>query len=324
MDVIGVYAAGVRNVVASCGTALTPAQVRGMKRHSSKIVVNFDPDAAGADATERHIQLLIDEGMHVRVLELEAGLDPDEYIKQYGAETYQGRLARANSYFLWLADRARKRFDMSSAEGRTAGYQAVLLPAIRRISDRLERASVAAEVAEYLGLDRNLVLEEFRRTPGQRVPQPAKPAKPPTIPARQLELVRSLVVNPDIRETLLPRIQASQAARKFLVWPVLEAMLNLFQTDPRFTYQTLESKLAEPGRALVSAELFADEHREPLEREHLGVALQWLDNEDFETRIGEIQQQIREAERAGDLTGALGLMTQLEGMKRGANRGGTA
>src|SRR5271154_5666402 len=81
MDVIGVYSAGVRNVVASCGTALTNTQVRAIKKYSDRIVVNFDPDAAGGNAAERSIQMLLDEGMHVRVLELGGELDPDEYVK---------------------------------------------------------------------------------------------------------------------------------------------------------------------------------------------------------------------------------------------------
>ena len=116
MDVIGVYAAGVKQVVASCGTALTSDQVRAIKRHSESITVNFDPDTAGANATEKSIQILLDEGMHVRILELAGGLDPDEFVKAHGPEEYASRLERATGYFLWLADRARKKFDMSSAE----------------------------------------------------------------------------------------------------------------------------------------------------------------------------------------------------------------
>ena len=102
--------------------------------------------------------------MHVRILELAGGLDPDEFVKAHGPEEYAARLERATGYFLWLADRARKKFDMSSAESRIAGFEALLLPSIRRISDRLERAAVATEVAEYLGVDRSLVLKEFRAT----------------------------------------------------------------------------------------------------------------------------------------------------------------
>src|SRR5471032_2382515 len=77
MDAIGVSSAGFGAVVASCGTALTPQQVQALKRHAPKIAVNFDPDAAGANAMERSINLLLQEGMQVRIVELDGGLDPD-------------------------------------------------------------------------------------------------------------------------------------------------------------------------------------------------------------------------------------------------------
>ena len=138
MDVIGVYAAGVKEVVASCGTALTNGQVRTMHRHADTVVVNFDPDTAGANATEKAIQLLLDEGLHVRVVALDGGLDPDEYCKRNGAEAYRAKLDGAATYFHWLADRARTRFDMKTSDGKVAAFK-FLLPAVQKISDKLER-----------------------------------------------------------------------------------------------------------------------------------------------------------------------------------------
>ena len=75
-------------------------------------MVNFDPDAAGADAAERSINLLLDEGMCVRIVELEDGLDPDEYCKEHGTDAYRAKVDQAPSYFYWLADRARANFDL--------------------------------------------------------------------------------------------------------------------------------------------------------------------------------------------------------------------
>src|SRR5258706_1825180 len=184
MDVIGVYTSGVREVVASCGTSLTTQQVQAMKRHSGRIVVNFDPDAAGAAATEKSLQALLEEGMHVRVLELEGGLDPDEYCKQRGAEQYNSALSEAKPYFYWLADRARSRYDMRTAEGRVAAFQ-FLLPAIHRLTDKIERSAIAGDVAGYLGVDSGLVLENFRKAAIDRrektLAAPPKPMRPDEI-----------------------------------------------------------------------------------------------------------------------------------------------
>src|SRR5580704_18443398 len=137
MDVIGVYSAGVHNVVASCGTALTNTQVRVLRGHTERIVVNFDPDTAGANAAEKSIQLLLDEGLRVRVLELGGDLDPDEYVKASGADAYRRRLEKAPAYFHWLADRARKKFDFGTVEGRMDAFKS-LAPHIQSIADRLE------------------------------------------------------------------------------------------------------------------------------------------------------------------------------------------
>ncbi len=123
MDVIGVYAAGITEVVASCGTALTNLQIRTIHRHTDAMVLNFDPDGPGAKAAEGAIQLLLDEGLQVKVVALDGGLDPDEYVKQNGAEAYRAKVDGAGSYFHWLADRARVQFDMRSSEGRMAASQ---------------------------------------------------------------------------------------------------------------------------------------------------------------------------------------------------------
>src|SRR5712692_757527 len=176
MDVIGVHAAGVKEVVASCGTALTAAQARALHRHADTVVVNFDPDTAGANAAERAIQLLLDESLHVKVLTLDGGLDPDDYVKQHGAEAYRAKLDSASGYFHWLADRARARFDMRGAEGRMDAFK-FLLPAVQKISDKLERAAIASDLAGYLGVEPGLVLDQFKRAAADRrapaiLPQP--------------------------------------------------------------------------------------------------------------------------------------------------------
>ena len=146
MDVIGVYAAGVKEVVASCGTSLTNGQVRTIHRHADNVMVNFDPDTAGANAAEKAIQLFLDEGLHVRVLALDGGLDPDEYVKQNGAEAYRKKLDAASGYFHWLADRARAKFDMRSSDGRMDAFK-FLLPSVQKICDKLERAAIASDLA---------------------------------------------------------------------------------------------------------------------------------------------------------------------------------
>ncbi|HSA92845.1 MAG TPA: DNA primase, partial [Terriglobales bacterium] len=102
MDCIAVDAAGFHNVIASSGTAFTEAQVRLLARFTRNLVVNFDPDTAGAAAAERSLALLVSEDFHVKVLTLEPGFDPDLFLRRRGREAYARALRDSQKYFDYL------------------------------------------------------------------------------------------------------------------------------------------------------------------------------------------------------------------------------
>ena len=105
MDCISVYTAGFHNVIASSGTAFTEIQAKLLGRFSKNIVVNFDPDTAGAAAAERSLALLVSEDFQIKVLTLESGFDPDLYIRRKGVRGLHRR-AGAFAEILRLPDRA--------------------------------------------------------------------------------------------------------------------------------------------------------------------------------------------------------------------------
>ncbi len=314
MDVIGVYAAGVHEVVASCGTALTNHQVQALKRHSDKIVVNFDPDPAGATATERSINMLLDESMHVRILELDGGLDPDEYCKQNGARAYMAKLAEAKNYFYWLADRARGKFDMKTAEGRVAGFQ-FLLPAIQRISDKLERLAVVNDVAGYLGVDAGPVLENFRKAAAERE-RAVRPVVEPVRPVERL-LLNLLLANAGARSHLMPRLKHMPALAQFATRRIFEAIFALDEAGEPVEFGNLDARLDENERILLAAAVLADETDSTvLSLEQGESCLSVLESAQREDERAELKAKVRAAERGGDLAEALRLSAELSRMDR--------
>ena len=322
MDAIGVYTAGVQEVVASCGTALTTQQVQTMKRHSGRIVVNFDPDAAGANATEKSLQALLEEGMHVRVLELEGGLDPDEYCAQRGAGQYQAALGEAKPYFYWLADRARSRYDMRTAEGRVAAFQ-FLLPAIQRITDKIERTAIAGDVAGYLGVDSGLVLESFRKAAADRREKTLAPA--PAEPVRHDEkiLLKLFLGSEEARMRLIPELQSLGAVEQFATRRIFEALFALHAGAGDFGLAELDGRLEEADRALLASIALDDATGEENPALDLGKAcLDKLQRRALETRIAAIKASIKNAERAGDMTGALRLYEDLQRFEQSQRAGG--
>lgn len=310
MDVIGLWGAGVRQAVASCGTALTLEQVRLLRRHSDKLVVNFDADAAGAEATERSIHLLLEQGMRVRVLALGEGLDPDEYVRRQGAEAYRARLNAAPGYFYWLADRVRARFDMRKLEERVEGLR-LLLPAIQKMPDKLERAAVAGEIASYLGVEPGLVLEQFRKAAAQRKQEPDKPPRQPLAPA-ELVLLKALVADAGARRQVLPRLAGLRSLEGLQSRPLLEAMAQLEASGAGFSYAALEARLAEPEKALLASLVFADEEDQESDMLPQALAcLESLEQKERELRRAELRARVKAAEREGHLEEALRLAAEL-------------
>src|SRR5882724_7742837 len=161
MDCIAVYSAGFHNVIASSGTAFTETQVRLLGRFSKNIVVNFDPDIAGAAATDKSLGMLVEEEFNVRILRLEAGFDPDLFIRKQGAEAYARALKGAPRYFEYLVDRVLHMFPVKSPEGKKNAVN-YLLPHIHRVPNRIERESLANDIAQKLNIDSAVLRQEFK------------------------------------------------------------------------------------------------------------------------------------------------------------------
>jgi DNA primase len=167
MDCISAYLAGIANVLATSGTAFTEAQVRLLSRYSTRVIVNFDPDTAGANAAEKSIALLSEEGFEVKVVTLEGGLDPDRYIWERGAREYMAALRGARRYEEYLIDRARQLHPPRSPEAKVKALN-FLLPHIRRIPNRIARDEFAANAAQKLDIDAALVLKELKQAAADR------------------------------------------------------------------------------------------------------------------------------------------------------------
>jgi len=333
MDVIGVFAAGVKEVVASCGTALTNTQVRAIHRHADTVVVNFDPDDAGANAAERAIQLLLDEGLHVKVLAFGGGagdathakLDPYEYVKQFGPDAYRAQLDSASSYFHWLADRARGKFDMRGADGRMDAFK-FLLPAVQKISDKLERAAVASDLAGYLGVEPGLVLEQFkkaateRHAPGQvTAPQPKRAAV--QIPALERILLNTLLSSEETRQQILPRLPVAMTTG-FVTREVLDTLRQMAEAGP-VKFAALDARLSEPGRTLLHDIAAADEIGDDNEcLAQADACLRRLQANFQRGQLDELRARVKTAGREGRSEEALHWTAELQRLEEEVKRDG--
>jgi DNA primase len=191
MDCISVYAAGFHNVIASSGTAFTELQAKLLGRFSKNVVVNFDPDTAGAKATERTLGLLVEEEFQIKVLTLEQGFDPDLFIRRKGKDAYGTALKHSQKYFDYLIERARAQFPVRSAEGKVKAVNH-LLPHIQRVPSRIVRDELAHEIAQKLGIDSSVLRQELRHAAGTRAAAAVKAPAEAQVTDSERILIRAL------------------------------------------------------------------------------------------------------------------------------------
>jgi DNA primase len=191
MDCISVYAAGFHNVIASSGTAFTEIQAKLLGRFSKNAVVNFDPDTAGAKATERTLGLLVEEEFQIKVLTLEQGFDPDLFIRRKGKDAYGEALRHSQRYFDYLIDRARSHFPGRTGESKQKAVN-YLLPHIQRVPSRIVRDELSQEIAQKLGIDSSILRQELRHVASERSATAVKaPAEAQATDAERI-LIRAL------------------------------------------------------------------------------------------------------------------------------------
>src|SRR6202451_3103487 len=191
MDCISVYAAGFHNVVASSGTAFTELQTKLLGRFSKNVVVNFDPDTAGARATERTLGLLVEEEFNIRVLTLETGFDPDLFIRRQGKDAYSAALKNSQKYFDYLIDRARVMFPSRNSDSKIKAVNH-LLPHIQRVPSRIVRDGLALEISQKLGIDSAVLRQELKHTATNRSASALKGSSDAQITAAERVLIRAL------------------------------------------------------------------------------------------------------------------------------------
>lgn len=313
MDVIGAVQAGVSEVVATCGTALTTEQIRAMKRHSQNLHLNFDPDTAGANAAERSIKLLLDESMRVRIVELEGGLDPDEYCKEHGAEQYMQRVAGAKTYFYWLADRARARFNMREPQGRVDVFQ-FLLPAIQGLSDKLERVAVANDLASYLGVESGLVLEHFRKVAADRTDRTPAPKSDPAHATERI-LLPLLVSDDEARGRLVEEMRDLPALRQTGTFAIVEILMQMHDAGETVNFNSLHARLNGVQQDQLAAIVLDAGAAGGATLEDGLACLEALRKGDRNTVIRELKNRIRQAEREGRLQEAMALAQELSSLR---------
>ncbi len=180
-DLLSLYQAGIRNCVASSGTALTAEQIQLLSRYTKTIALVYDADSAGSKATMRGVDLIIENGMEVQVAELPAGDDPDSFVRSHGATAFQELIAGAVTFLDFKAKVFESQGLLATPEGQTRAVRSIV-ETIARMKDEIKQQLYIKSLAEKYGLYETTLFRELERLAGSR-----SAGKRPQPPVKQRE-----------------------------------------------------------------------------------------------------------------------------------------
>jgi DNA primase len=312
LDLIVPYQAGVRNVVASLGTALTPEQAKLLGRFARKVVINYDGDRAGVQAAGRAIETLLAEDFEVKVLVLPDNADPDEYIRSNGVEAYQELRGKALPHIQFVLDQAVRDRNLHRPAEKAAAVEEVL-PYVRAVRNTIQKREYFDIAMDALRIEESTLRKELWQTiranasadastVRQRVVRAAT-AQPTVAEQKLLEL---LLTDEDLRRSVMPRLEAADY-EELPTAAIFRACIELDEEGRSVDFGSLSEKTADDPVAadLVPLLLMNEPQRADGEAldDTLAVAescLMALRLMAVDRRINELGTEIATAERAGD------------------------
>jgi DNA primase len=303
MDCISLFLRGIQHVIATSGTAFTEQQVAILRRHTQNVVVNFDPDDAGAGAAEKSIALLTEEGFNLKLVTLEGGLDPDRFIRERGVEAYTQAVMGARRQSDYLIERARQMFPGGAADQKLKAMN-YLLPHIRRIPHELVRLEFVRDASQKLGIDSAVMMGDLRHAALKR--RDHIEVRATALSEVDRVLLRALSITDPEHEKA--RRTAAEAVIRQTQWfeglGVFDALRALAERGVRDPMDVVENPAQ---KALLAEALLAE--NEPPSADTVVGAIVSLQLRKIEAELRDLRAQIQEAERRGDFA-ALALLTQ--------------
>ena len=329
LDLIVPYQFGVRNVVASLGTALTPDQARLVSRFARKVVVNYDGDNAGVQAAKKAIAILLAEDLEVKILVLPDGSDPDEFIRKSGVSEYQQQRGLAQPHIQFVIDQAVRDRKLSNPADKEAAIDEVL-PYIRVVRSRLQKREYFDIAMDSLRIGdatlRRELWHSIRQGTGEgtRAGESTKTtikraAVKPTV--AEIQLLELLLNDETVRRNILPKMELADY-EDLPTASIFRAIIAIESEEANVDFGRLSSLIDETDSAaqllpmLLMGDAAAPENEDDNARPKAEKCLDALRLMNINGKIRELHAEISEAERAGDETKLVRLSVEYSELNR--------
>jgi DNA primase len=240
LDVISSHQAGIRQVVATAGTALTEPHLKALSRFTGDIRLSFDADKAGINATERAIPIASKVNVSLSIITIPAGKDPDELIKQ-NVDAWRQTIEKPQYALDWLMSKYQKQLDITTAQGKRE-FSDVLLTVIRELTDRVEQEHYIDEISKLIGVSHDALLTKLHQKEVAAKPRLKQPKVDFKLPRQEIldylktqnHLLAITLMQPKLRkfvEPVTPDMMHDDNAKQLLAF---------LQSHPDFTGKATE------------------------------------------------------------------------------------
>ena len=300
-DYAALYQAGIGNVVASLGTALTPFQVAQAARFTPRLIINYDGDSAGKNACARAVPLCLEKGMNVDALILPDGLDPDAFLAKHGRDRYLGLLKKSVHGIDFLIDTFVRGVRMDLPEEKARIIRAVIRE-IEKVPDALARGEYIRQAGERLGVDE----ATLRKIVGPGGPT-AGLGEGASLSSAEKRLLQILFENKEIAADIFEEVREGD----FLGLrsePVFSFIRNCFRNGVDWNFSDLKDSVDAPILDCLSRAL--QERPGEASPKEAKECLHTLRKVAFQNRLKEIQTEIAKSEKSGDMEKLVALVYQ--------------
>jgi DNA primase len=311
LDLLIAHQFGVRNAVASLGTALTNDQAKLLGRFARKVVVNYDGDSAGVKAAKRAIEVLLAEDFDTKVLVLPDNLDPDDFIRTHGVTEYQALRGKAYPHIQFVLDQAVRERNLLRPADKAAAVEEVLpyVRAVRNPVQQREYFDIAMDGlrVEEVGLRRELwrtVKSGKDRAGAARESVVRSVNAQPTVAEQQL--LELFVHDQSVRQSVLPHLELADYDA-LPTAPIFQALIDLDEAGETVEMSNLLARVEGDPLAtdlvpllMISEPLPMDEGSGNLHLLQANNCVRTLRQMAFDRRIAELAYEISAAERAED------------------------
>jgi DNA primase len=301
MDFIIPFQHGIDNLVASLGTSLTSQQAQLLGRYTREVIVSYDPDSAGLAATQRSLDLFLEEDFRVRVLSLPDGQDPDVFVREAGADRYRRRLQEAVPYLDFLLDTAIK--DQGSLDNPRSKIQVInsVLPYLAKLPNAVERSDYVFRFARRLSLEDQQLLAEVKRAAQQKKPKILESALASvgSVKFAEKRLLQLLLNRTELQAEIIPLWSANDFDG-LVAASIFQKMLENSHNNEITTYETLHKHFAGEREQALVAQLQMEDIPETASKDSAESFLNALRIMRLSSYKDQILSKITEAARRND------------------------